>query len=128
MTRAGAFRVSLIAACAAAVSPATTALAKSAQYKKSNRELITRIATGRAAEAVKRARDYLKKKPKDLESMYILALAHASLDEPAKGMDYVKKAVEGGLPVERFLAGPRKLVASLTRSTEFKAYARRHAG
>jgi len=128
MMRAGTFGVSLIAACAVAASPARTALARSAQYKKANRDAITRIATGKAGEAVKRAKDYLKKNPKDLESIYILALAHASMNEPAEAMDYVKKAVEGGLPVERFLAGPRKLVASLTRTDEFEAYAARRAG
>ena len=41
-------------------------------------------------------------------------------------MTYVKKAVDGGMPVERFLVGPRNCLAPLTDSAEFKRFLEKH--
>ena len=41
-------------------------------------------------------------------------------------MSYVNKALEGGLPFERFQAGPRDLLEPLTAHEAFQTLARKH--
>jgi len=60
--------------------------------------------------------------PEDLESMYGLAVGYASLEMIPEAMRYVKMAVQNGLPVERFLAGPRNLIGPLLESARFREF------
>jgi len=95
-----------------------------AQYKKAHRDMITSLASARADKAVAAAEAYLEKHPDDLESPFILAVAYAQKGDIAKAMTFVRKAVEGGLPIDRFIAGPRNLLAPLVASDAFQAYAK----
>ncbi|MGB2861766.1 MAG: hypothetical protein WBC05_00445, partial [Sedimentisphaerales bacterium] len=70
---------------------------------------------------------YLSEHPKDLESMYGMAVAHAQKKEIDKAITYVQKAVDEGLPFARFLAGPRDLLKPLTSSPQFKVLAEKYA-
>ena len=96
------------------------------QYKKLHRVLITKLASGDADAAIEGAEAVLKGIPGDLESLYVLAAAHARKKDIETAMTYVAKAVEGGLPLGRFLAGPRDLLAPLTGSDAFKDFAKKH--
>jgi len=96
------------------------------QYKQQNRDAISQIVDGRYDAAIKHFEDYLGKHPKDLESMYGLAVAYARKGNIEKALGYVKQAVNIGLPFGRFLAGPRDLLKPLTDSAEFKALAKKH--
>jgi len=93
------------------------------QYKKPTRELITLAVGGQAAKAVKRCEAFLKANPKDTEHRFGLAVAYASLKQVDKAAEAMKLAVEAGVPFERFLAGPRDLLAPLVASDAFKEYA-----
>ncbi len=94
------------------------------QYKKQNRDQITKIATGKAAEAAAYYDAYLKAIPDDLESMFGMTAACAQTGHFDKAMFWMTKSVENGLPFERYLAGPRDLFEPLYRQHAFREYAR----
>jgi alkaline phosphatase D len=96
------------------------------QYKKQNRDAISQIVDGKYDAAIEHFEDYLSKHPKDLESMYGLAVAYTQKKNLTTAMAYVNKALDEGLPFSRFLAGPRDLLKPLTDSAEFKALAKKH--
>ncbi len=96
------------------------------QYKKIPRESIARIVDGQPDKAIRTSEDYLKEHPTDLESFYILAVAYTHKGQIEKALSYVTKAVEGGLPFERFQAGPRDLLKPLTGTEAFQTLVRKH--
>jgi alkaline phosphatase D len=96
------------------------------QYKIQARDAVSDIVEGRLDAAIEHFEDYLGKHPKDLESMYGLAVAYAQKQEINKALTYVQKAVDEGLPFARFLAGPRDLLRPLTNSPEFKVLAKKY--
>ena len=93
-------------------------------YKKAHRNMVTAVAQGRAEEALASARLFLDDHPGDVEALYVKALALSQLDRTDEAMAAVKRAVDGGLPFGRFLAGPRALLAPLRETESFGAYAR----
>jgi alkaline phosphatase D len=97
------------------------------QYKKQGRDAVSDIVDGKYDTAIEHYDDYLREHPKDLESMYGLAVAYAQKQEIDKAITYVQKAVDEGLPFARFLAGPRDLLKPLTTSPEFKVLAEKYA-
>ncbi len=92
------------------------------QYKKPTREMITLVANGQAGEAVKRCTAFLADNPKDTEHRFLLAVAYASLKRIDQAAEAMVAAIEVGVPFERFIAGPRDLLAPLTASEAFKKY------
>jgi alkaline phosphatase D len=96
------------------------------QYKQISRESMARIVDGRPDKAIQTSEAYLKRHPEDLESMYVLAVAHAQKGNVAASLDWARKAIEGGLPCERFQAGPRDLLKRLTDSDGFQAVVEKH--
>jgi alkaline phosphatase D len=98
------------------------------QYKKPTREMITLVANGRADQAVKRCTAFLADNPKDTEHRFLLAVAYANLKQIDKAAEAMSRAVEVGVPFERFIAGPRDLLAPLTSSDAFKEYATARKG
>ncbi len=98
------------------------------QYKTLARNSIAQIVDGKYDAAIKDSEKYLDKNPKDLESMYVMAVAYAQKGDIDKALGYAKQAVDTGLPFSRFLAGPRDLLKPLTGSAEFKALAKKHRG
>jgi len=97
-----------------------------AQYKRHHQKQIKNLVAGKADAAVAFCEAFLQKNPDDLESHFILAVAHAQKKDIAKAMAHVEKAVAAGLDVGRFLAGPRDLLAPLTESDAFQAFAKKH--
>ncbi len=96
------------------------------QYKKQNRDAISQIVDGKYDAAIEHFEDYLGKHPKDLESMYGLAVAYTQKKNLTTAMAYIDKTLDEGLPFGRFLAGPRDLLKPLTDSAEFKALVKKH--
>ena len=106
--------------------PLSFAGPKAEQYKKQNREAIAQIVRGQADEAIDHFQRYLGVHSNDLESLYGLTVAFARKGELGKAVEYAQKAVKLGLPFQRFLAGPRSLLAPLTRTPQFKQMIRKY--
>lgn len=92
------------------------------QYKKRPTNAIAAIATGNSDEAIKNLSAYIADFPSDAESHYCLAVAYSVKGEVDKAMEHTRKALEQGMPLERFLAGPSNLLKRLTGSSDFKSY------
>jgi alkaline phosphatase D len=130
--RAAGVTAILLAAAAQAAAPARKAKRakrpkRDTQYKKFGRAAITQITEGRADAAIKALQQRLAAEPGDLECLYGLAVAHARQKEVDKALACAKKAVEAGLPIGRFHAGPRNLLKPLLDSEAFRAFAAGHA-
>jgi len=93
---------------------------KPPQYKKQSRDQLRTIAKGDIEKALKNCTIYLEGKPKDLETLYLRALAHSRANRPKEAFQAVKQALKSGLPLERFLAGPRDYFAPLYQYPPFK--------
>lgn len=93
------------------------------QYKKRPTEAIARIAQENPDEVIKEMEDFLSSFPTDAESLYCMAVAYSAKNKVPQAMTYVKRALESGLPIERFIAGPSNLLNKLVNSKEFKEYA-----
>lgn len=94
---------------------------KNVQYKKIATNAIATIANGNPDEAIKKL-DEILAGINDGESHYCKAIAYSVKNDIPKAMDYVKKALSVGIPLERFIAGPDNLAKNLTNSNEFKEY------
>jgi len=87
--------------------------APSFSYKRAGRNAVADIAAGRVDAAVRRMESFLEKHPGDCEALFCLAAAWTSKGDLDKAFGYVREAVASGLPLERFVAGPRRLFAPL---------------
>ncbi len=92
------------------------------QYKKLPTNAIAAIAQGKPDEAIKTLENFLADFPNDAESHYCMAVAYAVKNNVPKSLDHVKIALENGMPIERFIVGPRSLLLNLTKSKEFKIF------
>jgi len=90
------------------------------QYKRRPLEAMTMIEEGRLEEAIGHLHDQLEDIPGDPEFFYGLAVAHAQQGALDTAVDYVRKALDAGLPPGRFLAGPRALLAPLQEAAAFR--------
>ena len=93
------------------------------QYKRRGQRALLLTIAGRAAEAEKFCRELLSKDVEDLEAYFNLAVALTQQDKIDEAVETVKTAVDMGLPLGRFLAGPRDLLKPLVESDAFKKYA-----
>jgi len=87
--------------------------------RRGQREMLD-IVDGKSEEAIRYAEQLLAADPGDLESLFNLAIARAQLGQIDQAMDAVHKAVDGGMPFERFVAGPRDLLKFLVESEPFQ--------
>ncbi len=103
------------------------------QYKKNPTNGMALIVDGEYDQAIQHfasqqeeyARDfrvYHDVYPLDLEAMYGKSVAYTQLGELDSAMKYVQLSVEHGLPPERYLAGPRNLLAPLYDNNEFQRF------
>ena len=95
------------------------------QYKRISRESMARIVDGNEAPAIETHLNYLNEHPDDLESMFVLAVAYARTGQMEKALFYTDSALAAGLPLERFLVGPRDLLKPLVETDAFHQIASR---
>jgi len=94
------------------------------QYKKFHRDTIADIITGDIDGSIQHFEKRLAQEPNDPETCFCLALAYACKKDINRAMNYVKEAVDKGLAVQRFLAGPRDMLKPLVESSRFRDYLR----
>lgn len=90
------------------------------QFKRYHQETLRWISEGES----ETVRDFLIRRlvdhPGETESRFMLVLAHVQLEEFDQAIDQIERALQDGLPPERFLAGPRELVAPLRDHPRFR--------
>ncbi|MCH2024249.1 MAG: alkaline phosphatase D family protein [Verrucomicrobiales bacterium] len=89
------------------------------QYKKHHRPIMAKLGTGQFHSAITELKSFLKKAPHDEETLYCMALAYSGSGDGAEALNYAKRAISEGLPIERFIAGPRSLNRELLGTDEF---------
>ena len=99
---------------------------KDVQYKKNPTDAIALIARGNPDKAIDKLEIFLTEFPNDAESHYCMAVAYAVKDRIPLAMESVKKALDSGIPVGRFIAGPDGLLKNLVESKVFKEYIQGH--
>lgn len=93
------------------------------QYKRRGQKALLEIIDGNLVEAEKYCRGLLEHDSEDLEAYFNLAITLAQQNKIDEAVQTVKTAVDMGLPLGRFLAGPRDLLKPLVDSKGFKDYA-----
>jgi alkaline phosphatase D len=96
------------------------------QPNRLGQRLVLAIQDGQAELAVQRCNEYLETDPSQPEALFALAIAQAQLGWVELAFTTMLKAIAGGLPFERFVAGPRDLLAPLTSTKRFKDYFATH--
>ena len=106
--------------CVLALTAIAITLRPKGPYKQKARSQITAVAAGNDKNVVANCQKFLSQYPKDLEHLYVLAMAQARTGQPVKAMESVKAALKHGLPFGRFLAGPRNLTEPLYKIPAFQ--------
>ncbi len=83
---------------------------------KEGREEMILIYDQKLDEAIELYGKRLEDDPNRQEALFGLAVAHAARGEGELAMDFVKRALDAGLPFERFLVGPREMLKPLNMS------------
>ena len=91
--------------------------------RRGQRQLLA-ILDGKPEDAIRWGAERLKEDPRDLEAMFTRTVAYCELGQVDQALHSMREAVEAGLPVERFLAGPRHLLKPLTERAEFQQFSR----
>ncbi len=78
------------------------------------------IVEGRTEEAARYAQELLAADPADLESLFNLSIAQAQLGHLDQAAAAMRQALERGMPIERFVAGPRGILKPLVESEAFQ--------
>jgi alkaline phosphatase D len=111
----------------AAATKTVKQIKKSDPYKKQHRDAFPQIMDGKELDDVIEHLNNLRTRYSgDLEALYTLAIVYAKKGDIEKSFSYMKKAVDGGLPFERFLVGPRDLLKPLTDSTQFQEFSKKY--
>lgn len=105
--------------------PAERLVLKDKQYKRVHIRALQAILDGNADQAVEALRAYGEAYPQDPETWYMLALAHARQGDVREALKAAKQAHSLGLPIERFLAGPRSEFQPLLDYGRFRHFAKR---
>jgi len=84
-----------------------------------HRNSVRKIAAGDLQEA----EAMLEPVADDPETRYLKSWLSALRDQPDEALTAARGAVQAGLPIERFVAGPRDAFASLTARPEFRQWA-----
>jgi alkaline phosphatase D len=103
---------------------ALTSLAQQArdgQYKRIHQQALELITSGKLPQAQEYLEGYAERAPEDAETKFWLAVVAAQSKDSAAAQEYFAEAMKLGLPVERFLAGPRDLTAALVALPKVKA-------
>ena len=96
------------------------------QPNRLGQRLVLAIQDGQPDVAAKWCEEYLEKDPLQQEALFALATAQAQLGDVDTAFATMQRAIAGGLPFERFIAGPRDLLAPLTSSKAFQSYLAAH--
>lgn len=87
--------------------------------RRGQRQLLA-ILNGNPEQALQWAAERLAADPNDLESKFMQSVAYCQLGQLDLALSAMQSAVDAGLPVERYLAGPRDLLRPLRQLPSFR--------
>jgi alkaline phosphatase D len=87
---------------------------------KQNREEYARIFSGEPDKAIANMNTYLKEHPDNMEVLYGLSVAYYFKQDKINGELYFVRSLAAGMPLERFMAGPRDVLAPLYKAKKFR--------
>jgi alkaline phosphatase D len=96
------------------------------QYKRVHQRIMKLVEKDKNQDAVAKCEDFLKKHPKDAETLFCLAVAQAWEGKTEDAAATAKRAIEAGLPAGRFFAGPREAVKALLDISEVQDLLKEH--
>lgn len=82
--------------------------------------LMLDIAEGRARDTADFCEQHIARNPGAMEARFNLVAAYCALGRPADAARAMKAALDAGLPLERFMAGPRRILAPLYETDVFR--------
>jgi len=85
------------------------------QYKRAHQRLLKQILAGKSEAAATTMEKILAAHPDDGETHFMMAVARAQLGQLDKSHAATQQAVQHGVPLGRFVAGPRNLLAPLSK-------------
>ena len=115
--------VAAVSLAAAGKESSSRPLPENVDYRHIHRKPAEWLFHGEPAKAADWCARFLKANPKDAEGWYFYAGALADLGRIDEAMEAVKRAEALGLPLARFIAGPREVFRPLIDSKAFRARA-----
>lgn len=94
--------------------------ATSKYYKRQGQRQMLEILDGKLDSAIYICKHILEVQPNDLESYFNLSIAYGQKNQIDSALQYVKLALNNGLPFTRYLAGPRDLLKPIYQTDYFK--------
>ncbi|HOZ49984.1 MAG TPA: alkaline phosphatase D family protein [Candidatus Hydrogenedentes bacterium] len=113
--------VMIALAATVATAAAAPILLETDQYKRVHVQALEAVLNGNVEGAVRALEAYDAAHSDDPETPYLLAIAATKRDDLEGAMAQVREALDRGLDIGRFLAGPRSLFAKLLETNEFRA-------
>jgi alkaline phosphatase D len=92
------------------------------EYDRPGQVAVLYLMRGRPDDAIAYTRARIARFPDDLESRFVLPLALAQKGERSDAIAALRQALDAGVPVERFMAGPRILLRGLADTPEFRQW------
>ncbi|GAB6166271.1 hypothetical protein JCM19992_22710 [Thermostilla marina] len=89
--------------------------------KKYHVQLIAKIANGKTDEVIETLTEKVAVTPDDVEGWYVLSMAYCRKGDVPHAVEAMRRAIAQGLPVERFVAGPRDWFAPLYETAAYRA-------
>ena len=91
------------------------------QYKRYLREVVFYCELGYFDHALTFLDQFMQVFPNDPEGWYGYAVAHSARKNPARAFEFAQKAIDGGLPIDRFTCGLGGLLEPLLQYPAFRA-------
>lgn len=120
--------VYMLSAALSASTSAGEAVVESPWAWKEGREDVARVVRGDIDGALKSLDRQASRLPPRAEICFVRVLAHAQRGDRSAALAEMRRALDLGLPPERFLAGPRELLAELRETEEFERLVARRCG
>lgn len=95
-------------------------------YKRRGQRQLLQIMDGNPDSAIVYCERRLKEDPNDPETHYMLSVAYTQLNNLDNAVESMNIALQNGLPFDRFVAGPRDLMADLYETDAFKDLENKH--
>jgi len=95
-------------------------LRKEGQYKRVHQLALRFVLRGEVDKSDEFLTRYLREHPGDEETLYMLGVLNLHRGDVGTGIDFLRKAVDAGLPPGRLIAGPREVLKPAWETTFLK--------